>query len=93
MERLRAENKKYLSHALIDAGLVPQEKFVKAAEALFKTVYSPLYPEKVDKFALSLVPEKICRKRGLIPVKVMDAEIKVAMAAPADMTAQADVEA
>ena len=93
VERLRAEKKKYLSHALIDAGLVPQDKFVKAAEALFKTPYTSLYPERVDKFALALVPEKICRKHGLIPVKAMDAEIKVAMADPADLTAQADVEA
>jgi len=93
VERLRAEKKKYLSHALIDAGLVPQDKFVKAAEALFKTPYTSLYPERVDKFALALVPEKICRKHGLIPVRAMDAEIKVAMADPADLTAQADVEA
>ncbi|OGR40021.1 MAG: hypothetical protein A2X29_08225 [Elusimicrobia bacterium GWA2_64_40] len=93
MEQFRGEKKKYLSHALIDAGLVTQERFVKAAETLFRTAYSALYPERVDKFALSLVPEKICRKHGLIPVKVLDAEIKVAMADPADLTAQADVEA
>jgi len=93
VEQFRGEKKKYLSHALIDAGLVTQERFVKAAETLFRTAYSALYPERVDKFALSLVPEKICRKHGLIPVKVLDAEIKVAMADPADLTAQADVEA
>ncbi|MHB0994768.1 MAG: ATPase, T2SS/T4P/T4SS family [Elusimicrobiales bacterium] len=91
--RLRADKKKYLSHALIDAGVIGQEQFIKAAEAAFKTRYFPLSVENVDKFALSLVPERICRKYDAVPLKIADAEIRVAMLNPADMNAQADLEA
>ena len=93
IDQFRGEKKKFLSHALIDAGVLDQAQFVKAAELVFKTRYFPLSPEKVDKFALSLVPEKICRKYDLMPLKLAESEIRVAMMNPADMNAQADVEA
>jgi type IV pilus assembly protein PilB len=91
--RFRAEKKKYFSHALIDAGIIDQPKFIKAAETILKTKYYPLAPEKVDKFALSLVTEKICRKYDLMPLKMAESEIQVVMLNPADMNALADVEA
>ena len=93
LEQFRGEKKKYLSHALMDSGVISQDQFIKAAEIVFKAKYLPLGPEKVDKFALSLVPEKICRKYDLVPVKLAESEICVAMLNPADMNAQADVEA
>jgi type IV pilus assembly protein PilB len=93
IEQFRSEKKKHLSHALIDAGIINQEHFIKAAELVFKTKYCPLAPEKVDKFALSLVPEKICRKYDLMPLKLGESDINVAMMNPADMNAQADLEA
>ncbi|MDD2804608.1 MAG: type II/IV secretion system protein [Elusimicrobiales bacterium] len=93
VDQFRTEKKKYISHALIDAGKLTVDQFVKAAEALSKTKYFPLFPEKVDKFALSLVPEKICRKYDLVPVKLVETEIKVAMSNPSDFNALSDVEA
>ncbi len=39
------------------------------------------------------MPEKICRKYDLVPVRLAESEICVAMLNPADMNAQADVEA
>ncbi|OGR74246.1 MAG: hypothetical protein A2089_03660 [Elusimicrobia bacterium GWD2_63_28] len=93
LAQFRAEKKKYLSHALIDAGVLNQEQFIKAAEIVFKAKYFPLSAEKVDKFALSLVPEKICRKYDLVPVKLAESDIQVAMLNPADMNAHADLEA
>ncbi len=93
IDQFRSEKKKYLSHALIDAGVMDQAQFVKAAESFFKTKYFPLAAEKVDKFALSLVPEKTCRKYDLIPLELAESEIRVVMMNPADMNAQADVEA
>ena len=93
LEQFRGEKKKYLAHALIDSGLISQDQVIKAAEIVFKVKYFPLGAEKVDKFALSLVPEKVCRKYDLVPVKLVESEISVAMLNPADMNAQADVEA
>lgn len=93
LAQFRAEKKKYFSHALIDSGVIDQEQFIKAAEIALKARYFPLAAEKVDKFALSLVPEKICRKYDLVPVKLAESDIQVAMLNPADMNAHADLEA
>lgn len=93
IERFRAENKKYLSHALIDAGTLTAEQVVKTAETAFKVKYFALAAEKVDRFAFSMVPEKICRKYEIVPFSLNDSEIKVAMSDPTDFNAQSDVEA
>ncbi|MDO8804154.1 MAG: type II/IV secretion system protein [Elusimicrobiota bacterium] len=93
IEQFRAEKKKHLSHALIDSGALTAGEFVKIAEQAFKVKYYPLSPEKVDKFAFSMVPEKICRKYEIVPFEAGDSEIKVAMSDPTDLNAQADVEA
>jgi type IV pilus assembly protein PilB len=91
--QFREEKKKFISHALIDAGKLTQAQVIQAVETLTKTKYFPLAPEKVDKFALSLVPEKICRKYDLVPVKLAETEIRVAMLNPSDFNALSDVEA
>jgi len=88
----REEKKKYLSHALIDSGALTAPEFVKATELAFKVKYFPLSPEKVDRFAFSMVPEKICRKYDIVPVSVNESEIRVAMSNPTDFNAQSDVE-
>ncbi len=91
--QMRAEKRPYLSHAMLDAGLLPPEQLGKFVELAFKVPYLPLTAAKVDKFALSLLKEKICRKYGILPVGLTEAEILVAGANPAAMDAQADVEA
>ncbi|OGR75432.1 MAG: hypothetical protein A2X32_13005 [Elusimicrobia bacterium GWC2_64_44] len=93
VERFRAEKKKFLSHALVDTGALTIDQLVKAAESHFKIKYFMLSPEQVDKFALSLVPERICRKYDLVPVRLAETEIKVAMSNPSDFNALSDVEA
>ncbi len=93
IEQFRAEKKKYFSHALIDSGVLPADQVIKTAEQFFKVKYFQLSPEKVDKFAFSMVPEKICRKYEIVPLMVTETEIKVAMSNPTDFNAQSDVEA
>ena len=93
IEQFRAEKRKFVAHALVEAGVITAGQLVTTGETLSKTKYFQLAPEHVDKFALSLVPEKICRKYDLLPLNLGESEIKVAMLNPTDMTAQADVEA
>lgn len=88
----RAENKLYLSQALVEAGVLTLEQLVTLVETVFKTKYYQLTYDKVDKFGVSLLKEKICRKYGILPVGVNETEIKLAAANPADMNAQMDVE-
>ncbi|HBA59563.1 MAG TPA: type II secretion system protein GspE [Elusimicrobia bacterium] len=89
----RAEKKTYLSHALVDAGILTAEQLGKAVELTFKVSYLPLAPENADRFGLKLVQEKTCRKYLIMPVGVSEEEIRLAMAAPLNLDAQSDVEA
>lgn len=89
----RQEKKKFLFHAAVDSGKITVDQAIRAAEALSRTKYFMLSPEKADKFALSLVPEKICRKYDLVPLKIVETEIRVSMMNPLDFNALSDVEA
>jgi len=93
IEQFREEKKKYLSHSLIDSGTLTAGQLITAVETAFKVKYFPLAPEKVDKFAFSMVQEKICRKYEIVPFALSESEIKVAMSNPSDFNAQSDVEA
>ncbi len=93
IQQFREEKKKYFSHALIDLGTLTAEQVIKTVETAFKVKHFPLTPEKVDKFAFSMVPEKICRKYEIVPFSVSESEIKVAMSNTSDFNAQSDVEA
>ncbi|OIN99611.1 MAG: hypothetical protein AUJ51_12315 [Elusimicrobia bacterium CG1_02_56_21] len=93
IEQLRVDKKKYLSHALIDSGTLTSGQLITSVETAFKVKYFPLTPEKVDKFAFSMVQEKICRKYEIVPFALSESEIKVAMSNPSDFNAQSDVEA
>ncbi|MBI5744234.1 MAG: Flp pilus assembly complex ATPase component TadA, partial [Elusimicrobia bacterium] len=87
------ETQPYLSHALLDAGLVTPDQFAKLVEQTFKVKYMPLSTENADRFGLKLVPEKTCRKYNVVPVGVSEEEIRLAMADPLNFDAQSDVEA
>jgi len=89
----RAGKKTYLSHALVDAGLLTADQLGKAVELTFKVRYLPLAPENADRFGLKLVQEKTCRKYLIMPVGVSEEEIRLAMADPLNLDAQSDVEA
>jgi len=93
LARQRAEKKPYISHAVVDAGLLTDEQLGKAVELTFKIKYMPLAPEKADRFGLTLLPEKACRKNNLVPVGVSEEEIRLAMAEPLNLDAQSDVQA
>ncbi|HAT72844.1 MAG TPA: type II secretion system protein GspE [Elusimicrobia bacterium] len=91
--KARAEKNPYISHALVDAGIVTGEQLGKVVELTFKVKYLPLAPENADRFGLKLITEKTCRKYNIIPVGVSEEEIRLAMADPLNFDAQSDVEA
>jgi len=91
--KFRRERKPFLSQALMDSGVLTVEQLSGLVEVSFKTKYFPLTANNVDKFGLSLLKEKICRKHSLMPVGVTETDIKVAAANATDMDARADVEA
>ncbi len=90
--KMRAEKQLYLSGALMDAGLFTAGQLGEMVELTFKVKYLPLVPENADKFGLTLVPEKTCRKYNIVPVGVSEEEISLAMSDPLNFNAQSDVE-
>ncbi|MDA8243756.1 MAG: type II/IV secretion system protein [Elusimicrobia bacterium] len=93
LAKARADKKRFCSQALVEAGVLPPDRVVKAAEAAFKARYVPLASASIDKFTLSLVPEKLCRKYLLVPLRLEESEIHAVMMNPSDFNAQSDVEA
>jgi len=91
--KMRAEKKPYLSHALLDAALLTEEQLGKIVEFTYKIKYLQLVPENADKFGLTLLPEKACRKYNVVPVGVSEDEIRLVMAEPLNLDTQSDVEA
>ncbi|HNW44070.1 MAG TPA: ATPase, T2SS/T4P/T4SS family [Elusimicrobiales bacterium] len=93
LPKFRADKKPYLSHALTDSGLLPVPQLAKLIELVFKAKHFPLSAEKVDKFALSLLKEKICRRYNILPVGLTETEMQVTGDNPLSMDTQADLEA
>ena len=91
--QMRVAKEPYLSHALVDAGVLTAEQLGKAVELTYNVKYKPLTPESADMFGLKLVQEKICRKHNVIPVGMSEEKVILAMADPLNMDAQSDVEA
>ncbi|MDA8131451.1 MAG: type II/IV secretion system protein [Elusimicrobia bacterium] len=93
LARARVEKKRFCSQALIEGGVLAPELVIRASEAAFKARHVPLASAAIDKFTLSLVPEKICRKYLLVPLRLEESEIQAVMMNPSDFNAQSDVEA
>ena len=91
--KTRAEKKPYISHAVVDAGLLTAEQLGKIVELTLKVKYIPLVPDNADNFGLNLLREKMCRKYNIVPVQVSEDEIRLAMENPLNFDAQSDVEA
>jgi len=89
----RKESRPYLAAAVVEAGLARAEAIDDAVKALYRVSTLDVTDTMVQKIALALVPERICRKHHLIPVDLDDDKIIVAMSNPMDYQALADVQA
>ena len=91
VERLRQEGRPFLSEALIGEGLATPQDLERA---LFDAYQIPMVRptrEDVDKLAASLVPEAVCRRRCLLPLRLKEDRLEVVMANPLDAEALDDV--
>ncbi len=91
LEGWRAEKRPRLFDAIVQTG-------VADADAVFGVVSSMHHIERltaeiVDRPAMTVVPEKLCRRYRLVPFKLHDESIEVAMENPLDMEAHADLQA
>jgi len=90
--RFRATGRKNLAETLIAEGLTTKEALGRALLDAYQIQMVSPAREQVDKFAASLVPEALCRRRGLLPLSIKDERLEVAMANPLDMEALDDVQ-
>ncbi len=91
IERARAGNTPYLAQALVAAGTLQPEEVGRIVEQAYRIQFLLPSTQDVDKAALRLVPERLCRSHTLVPVRADDRSITVAMANPLDPHAQQDV--
>ncbi len=80
----------FLSEALVAQGLLSPEEVGRLVERSFGIPYSDPKPESLDKLALKLLPDKLCRRHRLIPLRLDGEHLEVLMANPLDLDAQSD---
>ncbi len=90
----RLKRPEWLAHALVDSGQTTAEALGRTVAAAHKLAdYVEPDAAAVEKMALSLVPERVCRRTRAVPLKVVGDTLRVVMANPLDLDALADLEA
>ncbi len=87
----RAEKRPRLFEAAVQTGAADAEALFGAVSALHHV--ERVTAEIVDRPAAAMVPERLCRRYRLVPTKLHDESIEVAMENPLDMEALADLQA
>ncbi|MBI3564290.1 MAG: type II/IV secretion system protein [Elusimicrobia bacterium] len=93
VEGLRAGGEPCLAKALLGRGMADWGALAAAVRRVHGVDALKDVPASIDRMALSLVPERICRRRRVLPLGLKDDAIDLAMENPLDVDAQADVQA
>ena len=91
IEKFRAERRPRLFAALVESGAASEADVRAAILAAYRV--KPLTADEVERPAVALLPEKLCRRYRLVPFRLHDEIIDVAMENPLDLEALADVQA
>ncbi|MFL5468339.1 MAG: hypothetical protein ACJ8AE_00910, partial [Gemmatimonadaceae bacterium] len=87
IKRWRFQQKPYIAQALIDGDVLSFKEIAEVVKDAFRIDYVDLNPGALDKNAMQLLPEKVCRELNVLPVKVDGRMIHLAMANPLDQEA------
>jgi type IV pilus assembly protein PilB len=93
LAELRLKRKPYLAHALLEASLTDPGALKAAIEATHRVTCLDAMPEDIDKMALGLIPERVCRAKDILPMRVEGDCIDVLMANPLDLDTISDIQA
>lgn len=93
VEELRDKRGLYLASELVAAGPLTWPALGEALKAAHGFGWLGVEHLEADKLAVSLVPEKVCRRHGLVPLRLNGEALEVAMSNPLDLDALADVQA
>ena len=89
----REEKRPVLASELVSSGAATLDQLGEALKTAHGFGWVAPNQEAADKLAVSLVPEKVCRRHGLVPLRVRGEAIEVAMSCPIDIDALSDVRA
>jgi len=87
IQRWRSQQKPYVAQALIDGDVLSFREIAEVVKDAFRIDYVDLSPGAVDKNAMQILPEKLCREHNVLPVKVDAKTVWLAMANPLDQEA------
>lgn len=83
---------KRLGEILVDQNFVDEEDIIEVLEKQLNIERVNLEITRIDRRAIKMISENVCRKHLIFPYEVDDTTIKVAMADPLDIVAIDDVE-
>jgi type IV pilus assembly protein PilB len=87
IKRWRFQQKPYIAQALIDGDVLSFKEIAEVVKDAFRIDYVDLTPGAIDKNAMQILPEKLCRDHNVLPVKVDSRMVHLAMANPLDQEA------
>ncbi|MFI5360503.1 MAG: ATPase, T2SS/T4P/T4SS family [Elusimicrobiota bacterium] len=93
VERLRGLGEENVSDAVIKAGLATEKTVADALLATHRVETVAPNAASLDRLALSLVPEGVCRQRRVLPLRLRDEVLHLAMSNPLDIDAIGDARA
>ncbi len=83
----------YVSQELLRRGVITKAQLSGALEDKYGLRFEEPKHESLDKMALALVPERLCRKHMLVPIRLGGETISLLMANPLDAAALEEVSA
>jgi len=87
INRWRSQQKPYVAQALLDGDVLSFTEISALVKEAFRIDSIDLNPGAIDKNAMSILPEKLCREHNVLPVKVDSRMVWLAMANPLDQEA------
>jgi type IV pilus assembly protein PilB len=87
IKRWRFQQKPYVAQALIDGDVLSFHEIAELVKEAFRIDFVDLNPTEIDKNAMQILPEKLCREHNVLPVKVDSRMVWLAMANPLDQEA------
>ena len=87
IKRWRFQEKPYVAQALIDGDILTFREIAEVVKDAFRIDYVDLNPNEIDKNAMQILPEKLCREHNVLPIKVDSRMVYLAMANPLDQEA------
>ena len=87
ISRWRTQKKPYVAQALIDGDVLSFSEIAVLVKEAFRIDSVDLNPGQIDKNAMQVLPEKLCRDFNVLPVKIDSRMVHLAMANPLDQEA------